>query len=382
MRLALITIGKELLDGRIRNTNAEFIMSHLNTLGYETQLHLTVNDDYGKIEEALIYLDKKADIFILTGGLGSTNDDITKDVIENYLLERDYSLELLENRFGIAKGRVYNSKDKKYVLFPGPPRELEPMFIDYIYKEMENKNEIIVKNKIYRISFLTEGQTFRLIEKEGFDSLNEVTTYIDNENSVYIQLNLKGHEEVEDRFEEIDKKINKIFGNLIYSNDHRKREEIFVEKMIEENLSIASAESFTGGNIASSLIKIANASKIINKSFVTYSNEAKMEILGVDSRTIQEFGVVSKEVCQEMLEGLSRISGADLSIATTGYAGPSGEEVGRAYIGLRYRQVNYIFEHKFIGTRDIIIEKGKNAAIDYGLLLLRGKINNIEIPML
>ncbi len=382
MRVGLITIGKELLDGRIRNTNSEFIMSHLNTLGYETSLHMTVNDDYNQIEDLLTYLDPKLDLFILTGGLGSTNDDITQPVVEKHLEDKDYSLDLLENKYGIAQGRIYQAEDKKYLLLPGPPRELEPMFIDFIYRELENKNDLVVKNKIYRISFLTEGQTFRLIEEAGFDTLREVTTYIDNENSVYIQLNLKGHREVEEKFKLLDRKIKDIFGLLIYSNSHQKREEILVERLREKNLKLATAESFTGGNIASSLIKIPDASQIIDQAFVSYANEAKEELLGVDKKRIDSYGVVSSEICQDMLEGLYKRTGADLCLATTGYAGPKGDQVGLAYIGIRYRGKNHVFKHNFIGSRDIIIEKGKNAAIDYSLLALEDKLKDLSWPML
>ena len=375
MKACIINIGNELLDGKIRNGNAEFIMQELGTIGVPVERQMIVLDDESAIIEAL-ELNSDKDLILTTGGLGTTDDDKTRATVEKYLKDNNIKYEeiAMDNKYGYFDGAFYKYGKGGIMIFPGPPREMNNMLrnsLDLLIDE-----DMVTVRKTYRISFLSEWDTHERLRESGVPT-EYVNTFIDSHGSCYLKLFMedKSKEQLGKRLVEVDRKINDAFYPLIYSNEDDTREKNLIRTLIDKNLTLSCAESYTGGRIISSLIENPHASKIIEEAFIVYSNAAKNEILGVDLKLIDDKGVVSQEVCEAMLDGLYKKTKSSLCIATTGFAGPDGD-AGRVIIGIKYNGENYIFEKKLFPSRRFIINKSKNLAIDYSYLIIEGKLED------
>lgn len=375
MKACIINIGNELLDGKIRNGNAEFIMQELGTIGVPVERQMIVLDDESAIIEAL-ELNSDKDLILTTGGLGTTDDDKTRATVEKYLKDNNIKYEeiAMDNKYGYFDGAFYKYGKGGIMIFPGPPREMNNMLrnsLDLLIDE-----DMVTVRKTYRISFLSEWDTHERLRESGVPT-EYVNTFIDSDGSCYLKLFMedKSKEQLGKRLVEVDRKINDAFYPLIYSNEDDTREKNLIRTLIDKNLTLSCAESYTGGRIISSLIENPHASKIIEEAFIVYSNAAKNEILGVDLKLIDDKGVVSQEVCEAMLDGLYKKTKSSLCIATTGFAGPDGD-AGRVIIGIKYNGENYIFEKKLFPSRRFIINKSKNLAIDYSFLIIEGKLED------
>lgn len=230
----------------------------------------------------------------------------------------------------------------------------------------------------YRIGFLNEWNTHDLLRNAGVTT-EYVNTFVDSDGSVYLKLYMedKNKDSLDERYKQIDKAINDTFYPLIYSNEDCTREVNLINELIDKNYSLACAESYTGGKIISSLIEVKDASKVIADSYIVYSNESKCEILSIKKEFIDKYGVVSEEVCGAMLDGLYNRTKSDVCIATTGYAGPTGD-VGNVYIGIRFKGENYIFKRYMKYSRRWIMNKSKNLAIDYTHLIINNKLDEAK----
>lgn len=379
MKACIINIGNELLDGKIRNANSEFIMNELGTIGIPVERQMIVEDDVCEIKKALDF-NKDYDLILTTGGLGTTDDDKSRETVEEYLKEKkiEYKLIKMKNTRGMFPGVYYKFKKGGIMIFPGPPLEMNTMLRNNL--ELLKDEDLVTFRKSYRISFLREHIVHEILRGHGI-STDHVNTFIESDQSAYLKLYLEdsSKEELDRRFREIDDEINKAFYPLIYSTDDLSREENLVKELIDRKLTLSSAESYTGGKIISSLIEIPDTSKIIDQAYIVYNNEAKKEILGVPKELIDEYGVVSKEVCAAMLDGLYNRTKSDVCIATTGYAGPSGE-VGNVYFGIKYREKNYIYKKHMKYSRRWIMNQSKNYVIDYTHLIINDlldKANNL-----
>lgn len=375
MKAAIINIGNELLDGKIRNGNAEFIMRELGTIGIPVERQMIVLDDEDQIIQAL-ELNEDKELILTTGGLGTTDDDKTRATVEKYLKDKgiDYEEIAMDNKYGYFDGAFYKFGKGGIMIFPGPPREMNNMLRNSINLLVDE--EMVTVRKTYRISFLSEWDTHEKLRQGGVPT-EYVNTFIDTDGSCYLKLFMedKSQEELDKRLLEVDEKINKTFYPLIYSNEDDTREKNLIRNLIDKKLTLSCAESYTGGRIISSLIENPHASKVIEEAFIVYSNDAKNEILGVDLDLIENKGVVSKEVCEAMLDGLYQKTQSSLCIATTGFAGPEGD-AGKVFIGIRYEGKNHVFEKKLYPSRRFIINKSKNLAIDYAYLIIEGKLED------
>lgn len=369
MKAAIINIGNELLDGKIRNGNAEFIMNELATIGVSVERQMVVIDDEVEIINALD-INRDKDLILTTGGLGTTDDDKTRETVEKYLDDNkiEHQMIFMKNTKGYFDGVFYKYGKAGIMIFPGPPREMNTMLRNNL-NLLIDKQAVSIR-KTYRLAFLTEWDTHERLRNNQV-STKDVNTFVDSDGSVYLKLYMedKSQEALDKAYIEVDNKIKQTLGPLIYANEDISRERHLINTLIDKNYSLACAESYTGGKIISSLIEIPDASKVIEEAFITYSNEAKNEILNVSIEDIDRYGVVSKEICHAMLKGLYEHSQADVCIATTGYAGPTGD-VGSIYLGIRYKDVNYIFRHYMKHSRRWIMNKSKNLAIDYTYLII------------
>ena len=374
MKASIINIGNELLDGKIRNGNAEFIMQELSNIGIPVIRQQIVMDSEEEIIDAL-ERNEDADLILTTGGLGTTDDDKSRASVLKYLDSKNVSYETIDmdNKYGYFKGAFYKHDKGGIMIFPGPPREMNNMLRSHI--DLLIDEDMHTARKTYRISFLNEWDTHDILRKEGI-STDYVNTFVDSDGSCYLKLYMedKNRDTLGARFKEVDEKIYNTFGPLIYTNEDISREQMLIKDLINKNLSISCAESYTGGKIISSLIEIPEASKVIEEAFIVYSNEAKHEILNVNIDLIKEYGVVSEEVCKAMLDGLYKKTNSDVCIATTGFAGPGGD-AGKVFIGIKYLNKNYVFEKKLYPSRRYIINKSKNFAIDYTTLIINDNLS-------
>lgn len=396
MKAIIYSVGTEILLGSILDSNSQFIASRLADLGINLYKMVTVGDNPERLYEALNEAKGKFDYVFVSGGLGPTEDDITKetvvkvlgledeiildddsyDELKKYFDNKDTAMKVnkkqalfpksaivLKNEEGTAPGCIMGDKTK-YILMPGPPNELRAMFDREVVRRLSTDQ--IIRSINCKIAILGEwdvasridlSQTNPTISPYAKSSGVElrVTASADNEEKVYKALD-RGV-----------KMVRKTFGPLLLTTENKSREEVLIDELRLRGQFISTAESITGGLVASSIIDVAGASDVIKESYITYSNDIKHKLLDVSYETIDKYDVVSKEVASEMLDGLKDRTNSDLCIVTTGYA-----HLGLAYAGILYKDKKYIKEIRVKGDRNKVRRVIKNKLIDMSILILRG----------
>lgn len=396
MKAIIYSVGTEILLGSILDSNSQFIASRLADLGINLYKMVTVGDNPERLYEALNEAKGKYDYVFVSGGLGPTEDDITKetvvkvlgledeiildddsyDELKKYFDNKDTAMKVnkkqalfpksaivLKNEEGTAPGCIMGDKTK-YILMPGPPNELRAMFDREVVRRLSTDQ--IIRSINCKIAILGEwdvasridlSQTNPTISPYAKSSGVElrVTASADNEEKVYQALD-RGV-----------KMVRKTFGPLLLTTEDKSREEVLIDELRLRGQFISTAESITGGLVASSIIDVAGASDVIKESYITYSNDIKHKLLDVSYETIDKYDVVSKEVASEMLDGLKDRTNSDLCIVTTGYA-----HLGLAYAGILYKDKKYIKEIRVKGDRNKVRRVIKNKLIDISILILRG----------
>ena len=372
MKSMILSVGTELLFGQITNTNSVYLSQQLNSLGLDVLHHHTVGDNPKRLAEVITHSLLDCDIIIATGGLGPTQDDLTKEVVcevmgdtlsldENVLdnikaLFRKINRDMTENNekqaylpsratvffndVGSAPGFALTNKGKVVICMPGPPRELKPMFENHARPYLEK----LTDSKIYYKMIKTFGAGESWLETELFDLIDSQTdptiaTYA-KEGECALRVASKRSTEAEaiSAVNAMTETIKDRIGELIYSFDDESIHEVACKILMEKNISISCAESCTGGVFSEYLTRVPGISSVFDRSFITYSNRSKIEELSVKPETIESFGAVSAEVALEMARGVKAKSGSRLCISVTGVAGPGGgteeKPVGLSYIGL------------------------------------------------
>lgn len=371
MKAAILSVGTELLFGQITNTNSAFLSRHLNMLGFDVLYHYTVGDNPARLEEILKLAYRDCDLVITTGGLGPTQDDLTKEVVaqvfHDYLVTSVESLSWLEDYFrrnnrimtdnnrkqanlpsrailfhndaGTAPGFALEEDNRIVICLPGPPREMSRMFLQKALPYLETKTDGIIYHKSIRTFGIGESQLETTL-LELIDSQTDPTlaTYAkEGECSLRIASKRKTLREAEDAVAEMIEKIKPLIGEFIYSTEDEELVEVVGRLLMEKEVSVSCAESCTGGLFAGALTSIPGISKVFDRGLVTYSNRAKVEELGVSPETLEEFGAVSRETALEMARGLKKVTGSRLCVSITGIAGPDGgsetKPVGLSYVG-------------------------------------------------
>ena len=371
MKAAILSVGTELLFGQITNTNSAFLSRHLNMLGFDVLYHYTVGDNPARLEEILKLAYRDCDLVITTGGLGPTQDDLTKEVVtqvfHDYLVTSVESLSWLEDYFrrnnrvmtdnnrkqanlpsrailfhndaGTAPGFALEEDNRIVICLPGPPREMSRMFLQKALPYLETKTDGIIYHKSIRTFGIGESQLETTL-LELIDSQTDPTlaTYAkEGECSLRIASKRKTLREAEEAVAEMIEKIKPLIGEFIYSTEDEELVEVVGRLLMEKEVSVSCAESCTGGLFAGALTSIPGISKVFDRGLVTYSNRSKMEELGVSPETLEEFGAVSRETALEMARGLKEATGSRLCVSITGIAGPDGgsetKPVGLSYVG-------------------------------------------------
>lgn len=384
MKVGVILVGTELLNGGMVDTNSLYIAEELNKYGMEMEFKITVRDFKDEIYRAIDYCKKNVDLIIMSGGLGPTLDDITKEVIAEYvkkpLIVDDWELEELKEKFAKAGLKFKNLNVKEVekpegaitfkndvgmapavyiddiVAFPGVPRELYnmlPKFLDWYVKE---KN--LIDDEIYIKDLITYGIAESLLDEAVREFFTEEGIYYEFLVKDYgILIRLQSRMSNKNKVEKIVKKIYNKIGKFIFGEDNDRLEKKVVELLQKLNMNISTAESCTGGMLASKLIDVAGVSEVFYEGVVSYSNEAKIERLGVKEETLNKYGAVSEEVAREMVTGLT----TDVALSTTGIAGPGGgsdeKPVGLVYMGIRVKDKIYVEKRVFRGDRNKVRER-------------------------
>jgi len=394
MKAGIFLVGTELLNGATIDTNSIYIAEELNKYGIEIEFKMTVRDVMDEIVKALTYAKKNVDLVILTGGLGPTDDDITKEAMAKFL-KKKLVIDEKEKKELLKKYKSYKNPNKTnfkevekpegaisfkndvgmapavyvdgLVAFPGFPNELKnmfPKFLKYYVKENNLKSQIYIKDIItYGIGesvlettvkdLFTEGDIFYEFLVKDYGTLIRLQTKIENKKNVA----------------KIVKKLyNRISEFIIGEDDDRIENTIFeCLNSGEKPLTISTAESCTGGMIASKLIEVPGISENFIEAIISYSNEAKIKRLKVKKETLEKYGAVSEEVAREMLAGLN----TDIGISTTGIAGPGGgskdKPVGLVYIGIKVKDEVKVFKRELKGDRNKIRQRAMMHAL-YNLL--------------
>lgn len=384
MKAAILLIGTELLNGAMIDTNSIYIAEQLNKYGIEIEYKIMVRDVIDEIEKTLTFAKKNVDLIITTGGLGPTDDDITKEAIAKFLKKKlvvdevekkelikkykDRKIEKKTNFKEVEKpeGAISFKNDvgmapavylDGIVAFPGFPNELKNMFPKFLKFYAKENN---LKSKIYIKDIITCGIGESILEdtvKDLFTEENIFYEFLVKEYGTLIRLQTKI--ENKKKVEKIVKKLYNRIANFIIGEDEERVETSIFKYLIAQNkpLTISIAESCTGGMIASKLVDVSGISSSFKEGIVCYSNEAKIKRLKVKEETLMKYGAVSEEVAREMLKGLK----TDVAIATTGIAGPNGgtveKPVGLVYIAVRVGKDVEVIRKEFKGERNKIRQR-------------------------
>ncbi len=406
MKTAILTVGTEILFGQVVNTNAAYLSKNLQDLGHDVMYHYTVGDNPGRLRDLLEIVYRDCDLVLTTGGLGPTEDDLTKEVISGFfgekLVEYPDQLEILKNHFrssrytwtdnnrkqawfpehnctvlpnfhGSAPGFMIEKDGRIIISMPGPPREMTEMFELQVRPILESKREHYICYKILRTIGLGESrmETVLLPLIDGQTDPTIATYAKEGECSLRITSERDTLEEAEAATNEMIGKVRDLIGEYIYSYDDEDLATVVGRKLLEDHITISCAESCTGGGFAKALTDIPGISAVFDRGIVTYSYKAKEEELGVSPDTLEKYTAESPEVAKEMAEGLSKISGSDLNIAVTGVAGPDDmspeKPAGLAYIGLTYKGETRVTEIR-------IKSRGRNWNREYFILRMFNEV--------
>lgn len=398
MKCELISVGTELLVGDTLNTNAQYLSRELSLLGIRVCYHTTVGDNPNRLEDVMKIALERSDLIVTTGGLGPTQDDLTKEVIAKmfgkklvqnekikedllqFFVHREFVMtennlkqtfipetaEILPNPCGTAPGILLREQGKIIIMLPGPPREMTRIFEESVLGLINKDQDQLVISRYYNLSDIGESAAEdRLLDLIDAQDNPTIATYA-KIGEVLIRITANGKDEkilkaLLDHYENI---MIERFGENIFAFSKDSLYEAVGKLLLEKNVTIATAESCTGGLIASELTKQPGISKVFGMGIVSYSNEAKQKILHVKEETLVNFGAVSPETAQEMCDNLQKISNTDLAVSVTGIAGPDGgseeKPIGLVYIGVNYKGITEVIKCHFNGDRKIVQQKTAN----------------------
>lgn len=404
----IVSVGTELLMGQVVNTDAQFIAQRLAPLGFQVFYHTTVGDNVKRLTAVVHQAVERSDVVVFTGGLGPTDDDLTKETVAaalgltvelipkeaerlrkhfetrgydftpNNLKQASFpkSALILPNAFGTAPGCIMTAENKTAILLPGPPRELFPMFQNHVMPYLEQ----LSGNKLYSRELRIFGKGESTVTYELRDIIENQTNptvapYVKTgEVSLRVTALCQDEAEGEALARPMIGEIISRLGDIVYSTVGESLPETCARMLTDDQQTLAVAESCTGGLITSELVAIPGCSRFLIEGCVTYSDAAKVSRLGVSQQTLDRFGAVSEPCAREMAEGMLKTSGASYALATTGFAGPDGgtEEnpVGTVYLALARQGETLVKRVQLFGERARIREIAALHAFD----LLRRKL--------
>lgn len=410
MNAEIIAVGSELLLGQIANTNAQFLSSQLAELGVNVYYHTVVGDNADRLRQSIEIAKKRADLLIFTGGLGPTKDDLTKETIASVLgrrlvMDQDalHSIEayfkkvnrvmsennkkqalvlegttVLTNNNGMAPGMFLSAGDHYYMLLPGPPKEMQPMFISFgkaaIMKELKIQERI--ESRVLRFFGIGESQLETDITDLIDSQTNPTIAPLAGDNEVTLRLTAK-HRTLEGAtllLDQTEQEILARVGQFFYGYNNTSLAAEVMNRLQDQKLTISAAESVTGGLFSENLTKLPGASSVVNGGIICYTNEVKQNVLQVSLHTLQHEGAISEACAKEMAENVKRMMNTNIGVSFTGIAGPEpleGKSVGTVYIGIAAPNgLTYCHSLTLAGSRESI----RSRAVKYGLYYLMKEI--------
>lgn len=371
MNCELLNVGTELLLGDILNTNAQFLCKELAQLGINVKNVTTVGDNEEKLTKSLQCALEDNDIVITTGGLGPTADDLTKEVCckamgcKLYKDEESYQnmckyfkkfnhpmpetnvkqammpegCVILKNDYGTAPGCAIEKDNKIIIMLPGPPSEVKPMFNNHVKPYLEKFSDGVIVSCNVRTFGIGESKLDETV-KDVLEQSNPTVAPYAKTGEAYLRVTAKADtkEEAESMLKPVVDNLYERLGSLIYTTDKENIEQRVIELLEQKNMTLAVAESCTGGYIAKRITDVSGSSGVFECGVVSYSNRIKNEIINVNKETLDKYTAVSEQVACEMAEGVLKLSNASIAVATTGISGPNSDgtssPVGLSFIAL------------------------------------------------
>jgi nicotinamide-nucleotide amidase len=408
----IISIGDELLIGQTVNTNASWIGDRLLQIGLRVSWVTVAGDELADVQQALRIAESRADIVLLTGGLGPTHDDVTKKAVSRYFdsgyilnekvleqvaarfknrgipmadVNREQAMvpekaEIIENDRGTAPGLVFRRGDKIFVVMPGVPGEMKSMMERLVIPELERSAERAIAVSFLRTTGIPESTLFEKLGDLDAVQKQVQVAFLPSLAGVKIRLlaAAESREEANRRIDAAAGLIRNSIAPYIYAERDISLEQAIVELLQKAGKTLSVAESCTGGSLANSITNISGSSQVFERGVVSYSNTAKMDVLGVPEELINAHGAVSEQVARAMASGVRKRANTDYALSTTGIAGPTGgtaeKPVGLVYIG--YADTDTVDCRRYTFVNDRLGNKRRtvSAALD----LLRRKICGID----
>jgi len=411
----LISVGTEILLGNIVNTNANYLSVQCAKLGFSLYHQVAVGDNEERLCDAIKTAISRADIIILTGGLGPTTDDITKEtlarVLGRELVMDEHSRErilnyfskrypdncnghgpeglmrisennwkqalkikdsiVIDNENGTAPGYIVEDKGKVFILLPGPPAEMIPMFENGMVPYLKKYQDKVFLSRMVKICGIGESKAETMIMDLIKAQNNPTIAPYAKSGEVHFRVTARADsiDEAAAMIEPVIEELKSRFGDNIYTtSEDVTLEQAVVELLNRHKLTLSTAESCTGGLLAGRIVNVSGASDVFMEGFITYSNQAKMKYLHVSRETLDKYGAVSEQTAREMAEGCAKATGCDVSVSVTGIAGPTGgtpeKPVGLVYIGCHTGGKTFVIKRQFNGNRQKVREQSVVAALD------------------
>lgn len=385
MNAEIISVGTELLLGQVVNTDTTIVARALSSLGINLLYSAVVGDNVERLKLAVETAISRSDLLIMTGGLGPTTDDLTKETtaacagkklklhqeslerIQNYFNEKHVSenqakqawlpegCTVFRNDNGTAPGCAFQAETGcTIIMLPGPPSELEPMLNNYAVPYLKKGQEWVIVSHNIHIFGRGEAPVAQMMD-DLMNGENPTLAPYAKEGECYLRVTAKAHteEEADKMCQPLIQEIKNRLGEFVYSVDVESLEELVVQKLSQQGKKLATAESCTGGLLAKRITDVPGSSAVFDMGCVTYANAAKEELLSVDHETLEKYGAVSEETARSMAEGIVRRSGSDIGVGITGIAGPDGgtpeKPVGLIYIALSDGDHTWVTKRSPIG---------------------------------
>ena len=399
LRVAIITGGTELLDGGRVDTNGPWLSARLRAMGLSVVGRLVVPDDVPAIQAGLTFFRDRADVIIVTGGLGPTHDDVTREAVAGWLgravvedvewrrrMEADIAArgvslppmvfrmaqvvegaEVLPNPVGAAPGEWIEVEGRVYVLLPGPPPELQGVYEAHLEARLRRR---VTHPPPRRVLLRTSGvPESRIAERvQALLDRSDVTwSILPGPARVDLEIRWTGSDD-ESAWRRLLERLRQVLGDDLYAEGDVSIEEVVGQRLRDRGQTLATAESCTGGLLGHRITNVAGSSAYYMRGYVAYSNAAKVDLLGVDPEAIRRYGAVSEPVARQMAEGARQRAGTDWAVAITGIAGPTGgtpeKPVGTVHIAVAGPDGTTHRRFQFRGTRELIKEQSVQMALD------------------
>ncbi|UZJ77103.1 competence/damage-inducible protein A [Fictibacillus sp. KU28468] len=409
MNAEIIAVGSELLLGQIANTNAKFISAELADLGINVFYHSVVGDNPKRLESVIKTAQSRSNLLIFTGGLGPTKDDLTKETIATVLVKnlvydqeamdhiemyykrtgrvmsennRKQALvlegsEILPNKHGMAPGMALHEDGLSYILLPGPPKEMQPMFssfaVPYLSGRLPGKEPIV--SRVLRFFGIGESLLEATLQDIIDQQSNPTVAPLAGNHEVTLRLSAKflDNKIAQEQLDVLEGKIRERVGEFLYGYGDDSLQKAATEQLKDKKLTVSSAESLTGGWFGKQITDMPGSSEIFKGSVVCYTNEIKEQLLGVSHELLVSEGAVSENCAKQMAEKVRNLTGSDIGISFTGVAGPGpseNKEAGTVFIGLADETGTEVYPLALSGSRTAVRER----SVMYGLFYLLSKV--------